>query len=133
MNRKFFVLALVLVLLVVGVPSVFAAIDQAKQKEIQALYQQMFEIQKQLVEKYQEAGLLTPEQAQLMKDRLKALAQNPPVPGNTPVPGFRGPGWGMGPAFGPRFGGWGCPGAWYYGGPGAPVPPGANTPGTNTR
>ncbi|MCL4425019.1 MAG: YckD family protein [Firmicutes bacterium] len=130
MNKKVLVVILVALLLVAAVPTVFAAIDSSKQKEIQALYQQMLEIRKQIVDKYLEAGLMTPEQAKLIKDRLDYQAKNPPVLDGSVAPGAFGPGRGFGRGFGGFGRGFGgsCP-MWggYYPGAGQPLPPGTTT------
>lgn len=67
MKKKFAVGVLSAVLLVGGATAAFGATDSAKLDEIKSLTQQMFGIQKQIVDKEVEAGFRTAEQADRMK------------------------------------------------------------------
>lgn len=49
--------------------------DSSKLGEIKSLYQQMFTIQKQIVDKEVEAGVITPDQATSMKNVIDQKAQ----------------------------------------------------------
>ena len=67
MKKKLAVGILSAVLLVGGATAALGATDSAKLDEIKSLTQQMFGIQKQIVDKQVEAGLRTAEQADTMK------------------------------------------------------------------
>lgn len=67
MKKKLAAGVLSFVLLVGGATAAFGATDPDKLAEIKALTQQMFGIQKQIVDKEVEAGLRTSEQADTMK------------------------------------------------------------------
>lgn len=67
MKKKFAAGALSAVLLVGGATAAFGATDPDKLAEIKTLTQQMFGIQKQIVDKEAEAGLLTSQQADTKK------------------------------------------------------------------
>lgn len=62
-------------LLVGGATAAFAATDTSKLSEIKDLYQQMFSIQKQIADKEAENGLITAEQAKIMKDAIDQRAK----------------------------------------------------------
>jgi len=72
MKRKVAIGVLSAVLLVGGAAAAFGAADSAKLDEIKSLTKQMFGIQKQIVDKEVEAGLVTQQQADAMK---KAIDQ----------------------------------------------------------
>ncbi len=61
-------------LLVAGATTVFAATDTSKLGDIKALYQQMFSIQKQIVDKEVESGAITSDQATSMKSAIDQRA-----------------------------------------------------------
>lgn len=67
MKKKLVVGVLSAVLLAGGATAAFGATDSAKLDEIKSLTQQMFGIQKQIVDKEVEAGLRTTEQADAIK------------------------------------------------------------------
>ncbi len=98
MKKKLAVGFLSAVLLVGGATAVFGATDSVKLDEIKSLTQQMFGIQKQIIEKEVEAGLRTAEQGETMKEfiderqqgREQALAD-----GKVFGPGMGGKGMGM--------------------------------------
>jgi len=63
MKKKLAASVLSAALLVGGATTAFAATDPAKVADIKSLYQQMFGIQKQILQKEVEAGALTQDQA----------------------------------------------------------------------
>ncbi|AET69397.1 Protein of unknown function (DUF2680) [Desulfosporosinus orientis DSM 765] len=83
MKKKLAVGVLSAVLLAGGTTAVFGATDTSKLDEIKSLTQQMFSIQKQIIDKEVDAGLRTAEQADIMKKSIdkrqeasdKALAE----------------------------------------------------------
>jgi len=75
MKKKLVVGVLSAVLLIGGATTVFGATDSAKLDEIKSLTQQMFEIQKQIVDKEVEAGLRTADQADKMKSSIDKRQQ----------------------------------------------------------
>ncbi len=91
MSRKWIIGLLVVAMLVLGVSYAMAAVPETTQKEIDGIYQKMIELQKELIQKYVDAGLLTPEQGKYMLENLELRAK---YRSNF---GFgRGFGWGMG-------------------------------------
>lgn len=72
MNKKLVVGVLSAMLLAVGATTVLGAdeVDSAKLAEIKSLTQQMFGIQQQIIDKEVEAGLLTQEQAEELKESI---------------------------------------------------------------
>lgn len=89
MKKKLAVGVLSAVLLAGGATAAFGATDTAKLDEIKSLTQQMFGIQKQIIDKEVEAGLRTADQADIIKKGIdkrqeasdKALAEGK-VPGS---------------------------------------------------
>lgn len=75
MKKKLAAGLLSTVLLVGGATAAFAATDTSKLGDIKALYQQMFSIQKQIVDKEAEAGAITADQATSMKGAIDQRAQ----------------------------------------------------------
>ena len=110
MKKKLIVLLVcVLALVAIAVP-VYAAISDQQKAEIDALYKQSADIQKQIVDKYAEAGVITKAQADTSKaniDAAEQYRQQQSQNGST-VPGYSTPG------YGPGFGGSYSPG-WYGG------------------
>jgi len=108
MNKKILAGVLALFILVFAAPAAFAAITDAQQKEINDLNKQIFELRKQVIDKYAAAGEITKEQADLAKKRIddmaKYRAENGAAfgPGACGGPGFGG--CGMGGGFGKGFG-----------------------------
>ncbi|KGK89641.1 hypothetical protein DP73_09915 [Desulfosporosinus sp. HMP52] len=93
MKKKLVVGVLSAVLLAGGATAVFAATDSAKLAEIKSLTQQMFEIRKQIVDKELEAGLMTAEQAETMKefiDKRQEASDNALAEGKVFGPGMGG-------------------------------------------
>lgn len=99
MNKKFLAVLALLLAVAIAVPA-FAQQDTTpaapqaavtiapdKAQEIVALRKQMLDLKQQLVDKYLEAGAITPEQAQTAKERLERCRQNLEQNPNL-VPGF---------------------------------------------
>lgn len=116
MKRKLLVvLSMIFILAFVAAP-VYAAITDQQKAEIDALNKQIAEIQKQIVDKYAEAGELSQAQADAEKGQIDATEeyrqkfseQQGQVP---PAQGYA-PGYSYG--YGHGCGGWG--GTNYYGG-----------------
>ncbi|WP_018213274.1 DUF2680 domain-containing protein [Desulfitobacterium hafniense] len=78
MKKKLMVGVLSAVLLAAGATTVLGAdaVDSAKLAEIKSLTQQMFGIQQQIVDKEVEAGLLTQEQADKLKESISQRKQH---------------------------------------------------------
>jgi len=98
MKKKLAVGILSAVLLVGGATATFAATDSAKLDEIKSLTQQMFGIQKQIVDKEVEAGLRTAEQAETMKkylDERQDMHEQAISEGKVLGPGMGGKGMGI--------------------------------------
>jgi hypothetical protein len=105
MKKKLFIGILSAALLISGASAAFATTDSSKLAEIKDLYTQMFNIQKQIVDKQVEAGTITQDQANTMKDAIDQRAQyNSQAIDN---------GQAFGPGFGGRMGGYGCGGYGY--------------------
>ncbi|GAW91800.1 YckD family protein [Calderihabitans maritimus] len=99
--KKIAVVLLVLILASALVaPAALAAITDQQKQDILQLFQQIVELRKQIVDKYVEAGELTPEQGEFIKDRIDNMAEFRIQNGILP---------GYGRGFGP--GPWGC-GMW---------------------
>ncbi|SDH23776.1 DUF2680 domain-containing protein [Desulfosporosinus hippei] len=93
MKKKLVVGVLSAVLLAGGATAAFGATDSAKLDEIKSLTQQMFGIQKQIVDKEVEAGLRTAEQAETMKefiDKRQEASDNALAEGKVFGPGMGG-------------------------------------------
>ena len=101
--KKLILLTVTILLLAALVPAAYAAITNDKQQEIDQLHQQMAELKNQLVKKYVEAGLITPEQGDQMQERVEQMLRNRPGPGMMFGPGGC-PLQGSGSC--PRQGGW---------------------------
>ena len=118
-KRMIILLVCVLALGAIAVPA-YAAISDQQKSEIDALYKQIAELQKQLADKYAASGVISQAQADTSKANIDAAEQNreqfsqqngtiAPVPGYG-MPGY-GPGFGRGycaglnGGFGGRWGG----------------------------
>lgn len=98
MKKRLIVGVLSAVLLVGGATTTFGATDSVKLDEIKLLTQQMFGIQKQIVDKEVEAGLRTAEQADAMKgfiDKRQQASEQALADGKLFGPGMGGKGMGM--------------------------------------
>ena len=118
MKRKKFILILasVFILAMVAVPTYAAVTDQQK-TEIDALNKKIAELQKQIVDKYAEAGEITKAQADSTKANIDLSEQYrqqyaQKFGSAAPAQGY-GPGLGYGPGY---YGGWGANAGGYYGG-----------------
>ncbi len=113
MVRRGLLLLSTLLMLALLAPAAFGAVTDAQQKEIDSLYKQMIELRKQMIQKYVEAGEITPDQAKLMQERMDYMLKNRSQngfrglgPGACGGPGAGGPGFGgCGKGFGKGFGG----------------------------
>lgn len=111
MKRKLLViLSLVFILALVAVPA-FAAISDQQKVELEALNKQITEIQKQIVDKYAEAGEISKAQADATKANIDATAQyrqqfSQQQGQIAPNPGYA-PGYGDGYGYGCGWGGTG--------------------------
>lgn len=95
MKKKFAAGVLSVVLLVGGATAAFGATDPDKLAEIKTMTQQMFGLQKQIVDKEVEAGLRTVEQADTMKkfiDQRQQLSDQALAEGKVFNGGMRGKG-----------------------------------------
>ena len=98
MKKKLAAGVLSAVLLVGGATAAFGATDPDKLAEIKTLTQQMFGIQKQIVDKEVEAGLRTSEQADTMKkfiDQRQQATEQAITNGKVFGPGMAGKGMGI--------------------------------------
>lgn len=102
MKKVVVLLVLVGVLMAFAVPSAFAAPTNDQQKELNKIQQQMNDLEKQMVQKYVEAGMITQEQADLMIQDIELKGQYQSQYNNNWGPGYygggrsmmRGNGWG---------------------------------------
>lgn len=91
MKKKLAVGILSAVLLVGGATAAFGATDTAKLDEIKSLTQQMFSIQKQIIDKEVEAGLRAADQADIIKkgiDKRQEASDKALAEGKVPGSGF---------------------------------------------
>lgn len=98
MKKKLMIGLLSSALLVGGATAAFAATDNANLASIKELYQQMFSIQKQIIDKQVEAGAITQDQANAIKGAIDQRAKyNEQAIDNGQVlgPGFGGMGGGF--------------------------------------
>ncbi|GAW31308.1 hypothetical protein JDF658_10730 [Carboxydocella sp. JDF658] len=87
MKKKWLALVAAVLLVAFAVPA-FAAITDAQKKEILDLQKQIVELRKKMIDKYVEAGQLTPEQGKLMKDRMDQMEKYREQNGILPGPGM---------------------------------------------
>ncbi|GAW93019.1 YckD family protein [Calderihabitans maritimus] len=74
--RKLLVLTLIsLMVLLVTVPAALAAMTDQQKEEIDSLFQKILEIKQQIIQKYVEAGELTPEQGQWLQQHAEEMYQ----------------------------------------------------------
>lgn len=62
-----------LVILAMAMPGAFAALTDPQQKELDTLYQKLLDIQKQIVQKKVEFGIITSEQGEWQLDHLNLM------------------------------------------------------------
>ncbi|MDI3280024.1 MAG: DUF2680 domain-containing protein [Bacillota bacterium] len=108
MKKTAAVVAVALVLALLAVPALAAGADVTK--KLQELYKKELELRKEWVQLQVEAGNITQNQAQWLLDQLN-LRQKYVEQGNFTAPGY---GFGFGPGFRGRmggfgWGGFGCP------------------------
>lgn len=104
MKKKLLIGILSTALLAGGATAAFGATDQSKLNDLKSLYAQMFDTQKQIVDKKAEAGAITQEQANTLKSAIDLRSQsNSQALDKGQVP--------FGPGFGGRMGGGFAPGA----------------------
>ncbi len=110
MKKKIFALVISAALVVGGATAVMAATDQSNIADLKILYQNMFDTQKQIIDKQLEAGVLTEAQVDSIKsqmDQRKQYMEQSLDNGQIIGPGAgngRG-GRGLGQDFGPGAGG----------------------------
>lgn len=68
-------LLIVALLLLVAVPNAFAAVNDEQQKTIDAIYQQIVSLQKQLIQIYVDAGEISADQGQTMQNQIDGQRQ----------------------------------------------------------
>ncbi|HHV57090.1 MAG TPA: YckD family protein [Firmicutes bacterium] len=114
-----------LVLALTAIPALAATDTQDTTADLAALYQQMVNLRKQIIDKYVDLGRITPDQAKIAKDRVDQMYEW------QKENNFQyGPGWGMAPGFchsgfGPGAGLGRGPARWGYGpgyAPSSPAP-----------
>jgi len=76
MKKRFIVAVVTLLVVALVAPAAFAAITDQQQEEINKIYQQMFDLRKQVIDKYVEGGEITPEQAEALKDNVDYMQQH---------------------------------------------------------
>ena len=112
MKKWFIILAAVAVMAALLVPAFGATktIPADKQKEIDQLWQQMYTLRTQILQKYVDAGVITKEQADAAKNRMKQMYELRKQNGYLPGSGMCGNGAGAGTCggggCGGRFGGY---------------------------
>ena len=115
MNKRTILMGVVALLLVaVAVPAAYADITSSQQQSINDIYNKIGQNQKQLIQQYVDAGQITSQQADLMKQRIDLMNQYRTnansITGSVYGPGVGclggGPGFCGGPSFCAR-GGWG--------------------------
>ena len=110
--KKAVVIFLIIGLMVaIAVPSAFAALTSEQQQEMERIQQQITDLEKQMVQKYVEASLITQEQADVMIKNMELRAQyrSQFENSNNLMPGYNG-GWGRGMMRGYGAGGYGAGG-----------------------
>jgi len=113
--KKTFLLVVAVGLIVALVtPAALAAMSLTDEQEVElaALYERLLELRKQIIQKWVEFGMMSPEQGQYMLDRTDEMWQYMQEYGYGPRGGY-GRGFGGGP-WGFR-GGWHCPMGGSYG------------------
>lgn len=118
MSKKVLISLLVVGIMLIAVPIVLGATDNAKLQEITKIQQQLLDLRKQLVQKYVEDGQITPDQGKAMQDRMDQGYKYAEENGFQPGPGCGGGGFGPGMMSG--GGGRGMMGGWGYGPGGTP-------------
>ncbi len=86
MTKRMVVLLVALLVVAIAVPA-YAAITDEQQKAITDLFKQKVNLQKQIIQKYVDAGVITKEQGKLMQDRMDLMLQAQLTNPNGFVPG----------------------------------------------
>ncbi|AGA68639.1 Protein of unknown function (DUF2680) [Desulfitobacterium dichloroeliminans LMG P-21439] len=115
MKKRLITIIASLSILAFAAAPTYAAITDQQKTEIEALNQQILELQKRIVDKYAEAGEITLDQADVTKANIDIYEQNrqqytQQYGTNAPTQDY---GWGYGRGY---YGGWGSNGGGYYGG-----------------
>jgi hypothetical protein len=112
--KKFLALGIaVLVLALAAIPALAATDTEKAANDLAALYQQMVNLRKQIIDKYVELGRITPDQAKTAKDRIDQMYEWQKQnnfqygPGLGMGPGFCHGGFGLGGGFGRGAARWG--------------------------
>lgn len=113
MKKVVALLVLAGLLVAFAAPSAFAALTNEQQKQLDSIYQQMNDLQKQMVQKYLDAGVITKDQATYMLDGIDLRNQYRSQYGYGWGPGRWGGGGMMGGyGFRGMMGGFGGPAGW---------------------
>ena len=112
--KKWLALGLVVVALALVAVPVLAQDNEAQLTELEELYQQLATLKKKIADTKVDAGLITAEQASVIKERADKqynwMKENGfQCPGHGFGGGSRRSGQGRGPGAGARFNGTGCP------------------------
>ncbi len=94
MKKMVVFLVLVGLIMALAVPSVFAASTNDQQKELGQIQQQMIDLEKKMIQKQLDAGIITQVQAELMLQDLELRSQNQSQFNNNWGAGNYGWGWG---------------------------------------
>lgn len=70
MKKKIILVVAAAMLVVMLAPAAFAAVNDQQKEEINKLYQQMFDLKRQIIDKYIEGGEITKEQGEYYKKNL---------------------------------------------------------------
>ncbi|GEA16251.1 MAG: hypothetical protein PWR22_2342 [Moorella sp. (in: firmicutes)] len=100
MTKKIALVLAIVLMLGVLAPVAFAAVTDQQKAEIDSLYQQIIELRQQIVDKYVEAGELTKEQGEAIKESIRDMEEYHSKYGIVPGACHGGAGYGM-------MGGWG--------------------------
>lgn len=96
MKKKLLVFLVTVALLSLVVPNAFATISENQKKELDGLYQQVFELRKQVIQKYVEAGELSSEKGNALIKELEKELENSRKQGFKPIEPNAGVGGGCG-------------------------------------
>lgn len=96
MKKKLLVFVVTVALLSLVIPTAFATITDKEKKELGDLYNQVFELRKQVILKYVEAGELSQDEGNALIKRLEKALENSQKQGFKPVQPSAGGGCGGG-------------------------------------
>ena len=125
MPKKYAILLALVLIVAIGVPAAYASLNDTQQSQVNQLYKQMLDIRKQIVDKYVDAGQITPDQGNAIKKQIDRMYDYSVKNGGGFGPGMMGGAGGMMGGAGAMMGSGGCGG---YGSPGGDVPDGSATP-----